>query len=113
MNIEYRCEKLLDLVVLKFYGEIAIFQEIEFKKTFQAYQEYDTIILDLSELDYIDSTGINVIVQWSKKKKIYILNSRQNTLSPLLKILNLNHVVDVYESLGDIYKDLKINHEEN
>lgn len=110
MHIEYKYDKLLDLVVLKFYNEITIFQEREFRETLNTYKMYNDIILDFSELGYIDSTGINAIVTYSKKRDVYILTRSSNMLSPILKILNLDRILKVYESLEELYNDIGKKH---
>ena len=59
------------------------------------------VVLDLSELDYIDSVGLGVLVTGHKRAKEagtrFVLSKPQATLMRLFELTGLNHVFDIDE----------------
>ncbi len=63
------------------------------------------LVLDLDRVDFIDSTGLGVMVGAAKRMRMIdggfrIVNS-QNHLTSLFRITRLDEVFDLYESLED------------
>lgn len=84
--------------ILKPTGEIDIYTAPDFKKTLlDISEEYDTdIIIDGENLQYIDSTGLGVLISGLKKQKeknrnIIIKNIKPN-INKLFMITGLNKV---------------------
>lgn len=84
--------------VLKLHGEIDIYTAPKFKETLlNVIETRDSdIIIDGEHLEYIDSTGLGVLISGLKKLKetdnnITIINLRPN-ISKLFEITGLNKV---------------------
>ncbi|MBS4539321.1 STAS domain-containing protein [Clostridium sp. D2Q-11] len=84
--------------VLKLHGEIDIYTAPKFKETLLNVIEAreSDIIIDGENLEYIDSTGLGVLISGLKKlketnKNITIINLRPN-ISKLFEITGLNKV---------------------
>lgn len=84
--------------VLKLHGEIDIYTAPKFKETLlNVIETRDSdIIIDGEQLEYIDSTGLGVLISGLKKLKetdnnITIINLRPN-ISKLFEITGLNKV---------------------
>lgn len=63
------------------------------------------LVLDLDRVDFIDSTGLGVMVGAAKRMRMieggFRIVCSQNHLNDLFKITRLNEVFDLYESLED------------
>lgn len=88
---------------LKPYGEIDIYTAPKFKETLLEVIESrnSDIIIDGKNLEYIDSTGLGVLISGLKKlketdKNIIIINLRSN-INKLFEITGLNKVFIVKE----------------
>lgn len=88
-----------DIWIVKLSGELdvscAMDVKSELEKTLE--DKFLDIKLDMSSLEYIDSTGIGVIVGVMKKlkaggKDIYILNARDN-VKKIFKITGLDQIM--------------------
>lgn len=89
--------------ILKLVGEIDIYTAPEFKETLlNIVEENDTdILIDGERLDYIDSTGLGVLISGlkrikEKEKNIIITDIKQN-IKKLFTITGLNKVFIIKE----------------
>lgn len=68
------------------------------------------LVLDLSHVDFIDSTGLGVIVGAAKRMRVanagfrIVCNSVH--LIELFRLTRLNEVLDLHESLADALSDV-------
>ncbi len=88
-----------DLVVLSVHGDIEMMTIKMFKqKLFEVGNNYDkNIELDLSDVDYIDSSGVGVLIsllklQKQKNKSLII----EKVSSKVLNVLKLSSLSDVF-----------------
>ncbi|WP_066505240.1 STAS domain-containing protein [Abyssisolibacter fermentans] len=89
--------------ILEPIGEIDIYTSIEFKKvlleTIKA--EKTDIIIECKNLEYIDSTGLGVLISGLKKNKEYdkdiIIKNIKNSIKKLFEITGLNKVFIIEE----------------
>lgn len=98
LNIEKGFESEKNLWNVELIGEVDIYTANDLKETLNdLLNENETNIrLDCKELDYIDSTGLGVLIGILKKlknieKNIIISNPRSN-ISKLLKITGLDKI---------------------
>ncbi len=82
-------------------GEVDIYTASQLKETLNdmVSSKAEDVIVDASELDYIDSTGLGVLIGILKRlkqqeKDIYILNARQN-VKKLFSITGLDKIFKV------------------
>ncbi len=65
-----------------------------------ALDDADTISLDCSNLDYIDSAGIGLLVLAQKKAQArqakVVLNNLKPAIRELLELANLQKLIDIY-----------------
>lgn len=69
------------------------------------------LVLDLDRVDFIDSTGLGVLVGAAKRMRMAkgafrIVNS-QDFLDELFRLTRLNEVFDLYESLDQALAEVK------
>ncbi|MTI72025.1 MAG: STAS domain-containing protein [Firmicutes bacterium] len=103
LEIKKTFDKENDRWVIKPNGEIDIYTSPEFKETLlDLIEESETdIVINGENLDYIDSTGLGVLISGLKKLKekernIIIINIKKN-INKLLDITGLNKVFIVKE----------------
>jgi len=87
-------------IKVKIKGEISSFTLDKVREFFSQYTEIgDDIHIDMSELNYIDSSGIGFLILVSEKlrkfnKKLKILNPSPN-LQNLFKLIHLGKIVEI------------------
>lgn len=69
-------------------------------------REVDTVILDLSGVEHIDSSGISVLVRAhqtadKQDKKLFLIRLRPN-VRRIFRLSNLHKVFDIFTSLDDV-----------
>lgn len=88
-----------DIVILTVHGDIEMMTIKTFKqKLFEVGQNYDKDIeIDLSDVDYIDSSGVGVLISLLKlqKKKEKALKM-EKVSSKVLNVLKLSSLSDVF-----------------
>jgi anti-sigma B factor antagonist len=109
MNIEVR--KAEDVVIVDFKGRLAVGvgDEILPHVISEILDEgHKKILLNLSDMDYIDSNGLGELVQSLKTSKRYGASLRllkpQDRVARTLKLTNLLPMFSVYESESDALK---------
>jgi len=69
----------------------------------------DGLILDLDRVDFIDSTGLGVLVGAAKRMRVnggvMRIVCSQSHLIELFELTRLNEVFDLYETLDDALED--------
>ncbi len=106
MNIEVR--KSNDVVIVDFKGRLAVGvgDEVLPQVINELLDEgYKKILLNLSDMDYIDSNGLGELVQSLKASKRYgaslHLLKPQDRVAKTLRLTNLLPMFNVYESESD------------
>jgi anti-sigma B factor antagonist len=109
MNIETRTEG--DVVVIDFQGRLAagVGDELLPRLIEQLIGEgHRKILLNLSDMDYIDSNGLGELVQSLKTSKRFgaalVLLKPQDRVRKTLKLTNLLPMFRVFESEADAMK---------
>ena len=73
-------------------------------------RELDGLVLDLDRVDFIDSTGLGVIVGAAKRMRmnegLLRIVCAQPHLNELFELTRLNEVFDLYETLEDAFHDV-------
>jgi anti-anti-sigma factor len=113
-------DNLLDLVVennkavLKFDGEI-IFENSnqlkeKAKKLLAKKQEVDSLIIDLSKVDYIDSSGVGVILSLFKfmreKDGSLAVSEPNEKIKRVFDVTKLAEIIPVYVNLEEAMKNI-------
>ena len=109
MNIETR--KKGDVVIIDFQGRLAVGvgDELLPQLIEQLLDEgHRKILLNLSEMDYIDSNGLGELVQSLKTSKRFgaalVLLKPQDRVRKTLRLTNLLPMFSVYETEGEAMK---------
>lgn len=109
MNIEVR--KSDDVVIVDFKGRLAVGvgDEVLPHVISELLDEgHKKILLNLSDMDYIDSNGLGELVQSLKTSKRYGASLRllkpQDRVAKTLRLTNLLPMFSVYESESDALK---------
>lgn len=113
-------DDLRDLVIennkaiLKFDGEI-IFDNSnqlkeEAKKLLDQKQEVDTLIIDLSKVDYIDSSGVGVILSLFKfmreKDGSLAVAEPNEKIKRVFDVTKLAEIIPIYANLEEAMKNI-------
>lgn len=109
MDIEVR--KHQDVVIVDFRGRLAVGvgdEVLPHVITDLLDQGHKKILLNLSEMDYIDSNGLGELVQSLKASKRYGASLRllkpQDRVAKTLRLTNLLPMFNVYESEAEAIK---------
>lgn len=95
-NIEYGD----NIQTAKLKGDLDVYSEDEFKTFIEENIKEDTdVVFDLSELDYLDSTGLGMFMnvyndQKANDKKVKIINAKDN-IHKLFKITDLTGLFEM------------------
>lgn len=101
MSLEIKYNNLENAIEIKPIGEVDIYTSLELKnKTYKLIEENNQdIIINGENLDYIDSTGLGVIMGIYKKLKEKNLNIKILNLKPniykLFDITGLNKIFNI------------------
>lgn len=89
-----------DFQLIKLKGDFDVYSEDEFKGFIEEnLDENKDLVIDLSDLDYLDSTGLGMFMnihnkQKSKGKTVKIINAKDN-IKKLFKITDLTALFDM------------------
>ena len=107
-NIEVKT----DIIVFTFKGQLDAFSEKQFKTFISNTLEkgYQSFVIDLSKIDFLDSSGLGALVQTSKECKNLKLgfsvvgNSR---VSQTIKLVRLGDFINLKPTLQEALSSLK------
>lgn len=70
-----------------------------------AVTSYDAVVVDLAQVPFLDSTGLGVLVAAYNRAKaagsVLVLARPQRIVKNALRLVQVDHVIDVYDSLDD------------
>lgn len=94
-------------IVLSLNGEIDIYNADGIRaKIYKEIDGYHQVIIDLKNLNYIDSTGLAILIGLLKclrgKNGSIVLNNPKPQVMKLLKTTGLNEVFDVREEVDQL-----------
>ena len=103
MNIEFRDLGKHKIIAVE--GEVDLYNVGELKKTIYEIiddGEVESLIIDMKEISYIDSSGIGALVAGKKKMKVAngnfaLLNISEDVLN-ILKLATLDKFFTIYDS---------------
>jgi len=99
-NIDYKEEEILNVLLS---GDLDINSVETFKDDIlEKYENIDKdVVIDLQELDYIDSTGIGAIMtvynEVKKKDKVLTVKNANRNIAKLFKITELDKIFNMEE----------------
>ncbi len=103
-----------DVVICKIEGKLSGIEgkgKIQDKVRDLIERKLTQVVLDLSKVNWIDSTGLGeLIASLSSLKKhdgIMVLSNIQAPVQSLLKMTNLNQIFDIHEDVEDAVKALE------
>lgn len=110
MNVEF--SKKGDVEVVSIFGRLIVSNAKVFKESFSEITEKSNfVVLDLSEMEYIDSMGLGSIINFYKALKelegdlcIANLQSKPKTLFQITKVYL---IFDVFDNLNDAVKNMQ------
>jgi anti-sigma B factor antagonist len=110
MNIELN--KNGDVVVVSIEGRLIVSSAKTFKESFSEITEISNfVVLELSEMEYIDSMGLGSVISLYKVLKendgdmcITNLQSKPQTLFQITKV---NLIFDIFEELDEAVKNMQ------
>ena len=114
-ELQIQSEQLEDITIFKLSGDLNSFNvELAYNALVKVInnKRYN-VILDLSNLNYIDSSGIGFMTEALKRlyekggdmKIVYMTPY----VSRIIKLLHLDYFLDVYDELNEAIKDFKAN----
>jgi anti-anti-sigma factor len=107
VNIEHEIKN--NILTIKFDGEFSVFFQDEIEKgIFQKIEEGNyKAILDFSRVNYLDSSGISIIVNTAQrtKSKVAIVGCQPN-VKYVLELAEIEELIEYYESVGQAFDAL-------
>ena len=98
--------KLEDYTVIKLASNLLTAETaVDFKKEMKELVEQgvDQIVMDLSNIEFMDSTGLAALVTSVKmvgKKGEFLLSGVQSSILPLFKITKMDSVFSIYDDVN-------------
>ncbi len=108
MGIKIKMKKHLDIPVFKLFGRISGGDAIKLSKKLEAFikKPHDRVILDLSEIDFIDSNWLGVFVYsfklYQDNNKDLIFYITPGFVKDIFYNASLQSIATIVESLDDI-----------
>lgn len=106
MQLEYK-SKNLPYLLIKIKGELDMYNSFDFKKKVLELVDDNEkpVIIDLKELEYIDSSGISVILKvYTKLQKrnqsVYLVHLKE-AITRLIELTSLNDLLPIVDSVKD------------
>ena len=104
-----------DIVVVQITGRITLgreCQEVEWAVENLLNENRKKVVFDLKKLDYLDSTGIGIIVMCSGKIKAaggeLRLASLQPRIAELMKMTRIDQIIRFYPATADAVQNFEI-----
>lgn len=104
-------EKIDDMLLCKLKGDFDVVSSNQIKNELSNKintTDKNIIVLDFSENDYMDSSGIGVIVNIYKlsksKGKEMIMVSLKDSIKNLFEMTNLTKIFSIYDNIDDFKK---------
>ncbi|MCB1143780.1 MAG: STAS domain-containing protein [Leptospiraceae bacterium] len=103
MKVEHRIEK--DCAIIKINGNINLYELHYIKDIFEIIQGIDLnrIILDLNDVEFIDSSGIGLLIVQANKarerKQLFILSNLSRSVDQVLRIASFKKLFLKTDSL--------------
>jgi anti-sigma B factor antagonist len=110
MEIIYNMEN--DIGIIKIIGKLNVLNAEEFKKSFDIYlKETSNFVFDLSELEFIDSTGLGCLISSLKKStekkgdiKIFNLQTKPRIVFDLTRAFRIFEIFEDKQSAMESFK---------
>jgi len=94
------------LTIVRIIGEIRTDNMNQFIDCLEKIQlNSNKYLLDLSNATYINSLGINEIINFSKKNEIKVICKNGNWIKDIFTIVGLDKFIKVYDCVEDACKD--------
>jgi anti-sigma B factor antagonist len=97
-------------VMVQVSGEVDMFTSPDLRDTLVSFfkKKVDAIIVDLTEVSFMDSSGIATLVeglQWSRKNdRRFILAGVGDTVLNALSLTKLDHVFTIHKNAGQAFE---------
>ena len=104
-------------LVIKLSGDVNIHYRIEMESFFQKKlrTNFKDVIIDMSEVKYIDSVGLAVLINVYKKvvaqRKRFYLVGLSDRVRKVFKMSGLEKILDIYETIDSLKADLLVDEE--
>jgi anti-sigma B factor antagonist len=104
MNFELITEKYASVVRLP--GKMVMAQTPTYRAAILDYinEGHTHLVFDMSNLEYIDSSGLSVLISARKQAMSYdgniVLLNPKSSVRALIELTRLHHIMDIYESEG-------------
>lgn len=100
-----------DCIVIELSGDFDLYSASDFKSYFLSLsQMYDRIIVDLLKVDYIDSSGIGVLlfsfVSTNQTNKDITFCNLRKTVTQVLKLSQLDKFLPISDDINDAVNKL-------
>ncbi|MCW3171037.1 STAS domain-containing protein [Shewanella subflava] len=102
MNFELITDKYASVVRLP--GKMVMAQTPTYRAAILDYinQGHTRLVIDMSNLEYIDSSGLSVLISARKQAMSYqgniVLLNPKSSVRALIELTRLHHIMDIYES---------------
>lgn len=110
----YQYEEVKNYVIIKPKGELDLSNAASFKK--QILDDFlskgkNKLILDLSDVHYMDSSALGVMISLYKSCKLnggtLVLIKMDRSLKRLFELTQLNSIIPIYENLDEYLKNVE------
>lgn len=102
-----------DVALFLISGVIDVYSVSDFKNALikSIATHHTRIVIDFSELDFIDSTGLGVLVSAIKRERAVrgrlVLVITSDNIKRIFEITSLDRIISIYETIEDAFEDLE------
>lgn len=102
-----------DVALFLISGVIDVYSVSDFKNALikSIATHHTRIVIDFSELDFIDSTGLGVLVSAIKRERAVrgrlVLVIKSDNIKRIFEITSLDRIISIYETIEDAFEDLE------
>ena len=100
LNLKYEIKNRI--IIISFDGELNFMNHGELTDLLESTNEnFDAYIFDLTNVTYVDSSAINAIFRYTKKKKTCIVRSKFWMVETVFRVLHLEKLIKFYDTAAE------------
>jgi anti-anti-sigma factor len=104
----FKIEIVGRIIVIRFRGEIDMITSTQFDDFMRCnIGKYESFIIDMTFLEYFNSTGLGVILSYCKLSRIFIIPPVKKMLMNVMNLLEIGRYVILCNDMSDAFDKIK------
>jgi len=107
-NENFKIEIIGRIIIVRLRGDIDMITATQFDDFMRCnVGKYETFIIDMSLVEYLNSTGIGVLLSHCKMIKIYIIPPFRKILIAVMQLMEVSKYVTLCENIKEAFDYIK------